>query len=195
MPRHINTPIPTLKPSETIVNEGHKALREMALEIPIDQIKSDYVQNLITHMKRVLKKESDGVGLAAPQVGIPLRVFIISGKVLLSEEEKNKLNEGDKNIKVPKDLVFINPVITKTSKQKKWMDGEGCLSIRWLYGKVERALRATVKAYDENGKLFVRGGSGLMAHIFQHEIDHLNGILFIDKAKDLAKHDPDETHE
>jgi len=62
---------------------------------------------------------------------------------------------------------------------------EGCLSVRPIYGKVRRATRATVEAYDENGKKFVKEGVGLLAHIFQHEIDHLDGILFTDKAKDM----------
>ena len=62
---------------------------------------------------------------------------------------------------------------------------EGCLSVRWLYGKVRRSQKTLIKAYDENGKLFTMGGSGLLSQAFQHETDHLNGILFIDKAKDL----------
>ena len=70
---------------------------------------------------------------------------------------------------------------------------EGCLSVRWLYGKVERAEKITVRAYDENGKPFTMGASGLLAQAFQHEIDHLNGILFIDKATDLKEMIPEET--
>jgi peptide deformylase len=88
--------------------------------------------------------------------------------------------------------VFINPQITKFSKEKKWMEGEGCLSVRWVYGKVERATKVTLRAYDEYGNVFERGASGLLAHIFQHEVDHLDGILFIDKAKDLEEADPEE---
>ena len=75
------------------------------------------------------------------------------------------------------------------SKKRQILD-EGCLSVRPLFGKVERSEKATVTAYDENGKKFTRGGSGLLAQIFQHEIDHLNGILFIDKATDLKEQPP-----
>ena len=64
---------------------------------------------------------------------------------------------------------------------------EGCLSVRFLYGKVERAVKASVEAFDENGNKFTKGGSGLIAQIFQHETDHLNGALFIDKAKDVTE--------
>ena len=67
---------------------------------------------------------------------------------------------------------------------------EGCLSVRYLYGKVSRANQATIEAYDEKGKKFQRGGTGLLAKIFQHEVDHLNGILFIDKAKNLEEIPP-----
>jgi peptide deformylase len=72
---------------------------------------------------------------------------------------------------------------------------EGCLSVRWLYGDVERSTQATVTAYDEHGESFVRGASGLLAQIFQHEIDHLDGILFIDKAHNLEEVTPEKNHE
>ena len=71
---------------------------------------------------------------------------------------------------------------------------EGCLSVRWKYGKVMRSEKATITAYDENGKKFSRGATGLIAQIFQHETDHLDGVLFIDKADNIVdlppkKHD------
>jgi peptide deformylase len=89
----------------------------------------------------------------------------------------------------PKDLVFINPQILKKSREQELME-EGCLSVRWLYGQVKRAKKVLVKAYDETGKPFTFGGSGLMAQIFQHEIDHLDGVLFIDKARGLKEMPP-----
>lgn len=67
--------------------------------------------------------------------------------------------------------------------------------MRPIYGKVRRATRATVEAYDENGNKIVKNGSGLLAHIFQHETDHLDGILFIDKAKDMHESLIDEDYE
>ncbi len=91
--------------------------------------------------------------------------------------------------KIEPDLVCINPTLIKLSKQKKKVP-EGCLSVRWLYGNVLRAEKATVEAYDEHGKKFTRGGSGLLAQIFQHETDHLNGILFIDTAEDVEEMKP-----
>jgi peptide deformylase len=92
---------------------------------------------------------------------------------------------------IKEDLVFINPEIIKKSKEVKEME-EGCLSVRWLYGKVKRSNKVTVKAIDQTGKEFVMGASSLLAQIFQHEIDHLDGILFTDKAKDLEEIKPKE---
>jgi peptide deformylase len=66
--------------------------------------------------------------------------------------------------------------------------------VRWLYGKTYRSKKATVEAYDENGRKFKMGGSGLLAQIFQHETDHLNGILFIDHAKDVKEELPPPSH-
>ena len=74
-------------------------------------------------------------------------------------------------------------------KTKQVME-EGCLSVRWLYGEVKRATKATVTAYDITGKKFTRSSSGLLAQIFQHEIDHLDGILFTDKTKELKEYQP-----
>ncbi|MEK9174235.1 MAG: peptide deformylase, partial [Patescibacteria group bacterium] len=82
------------------------------------------------------------------------------------------------------DIVFINPVITKLWKKKELVS-EGCLSVRWKYGLVKRATTATVRALNAEGNEFVMSGKGLLAQIFQHEVDHLNGVLFIDPAIDV----------
>ncbi len=193
--------------THAIVSEGHPALRAMSEEIPLSEISSPKIQNLIADMKKSLASQDDGIGLAAPQIGVPLRIFIVSKKIFSSHSpsneqdsvaapkiEKDKVSE-EGTTKTPAkidDLVFINPVLTKMSKEKKWMEGEGCLSVRWVYGKVQRSTKVTIRAYDEFGRVFERGAGGLLAHIFQHEVDHLNGILFIDKAKDLEEVDQKE---
>ncbi|MEI6057920.1 MAG: peptide deformylase, partial [bacterium] len=89
------------------------------------------------------------------------------------------------------DVTFINPEITRLSREKHEVE-EGCLSVRWLYGKMKRSKKASVRAYDENGKRFERGASGLLAQIFQHETDHLEGVLFIDHAYDVQEVLPED---
>ena len=89
------------------------------------------------------------------------------------------------------DKVFINPTITFKSKDKKKME-EGCLSVRWLYGTVKRSSRVTIEAQNELGEKFIETGTGLMAQIFQHETDHLNGILFIDTAENIREMLPEK---
>ncbi|MCX6716647.1 MAG: peptide deformylase [Candidatus Taylorbacteria bacterium] len=158
-----------------IVQNGHEALREEAHPVPIKEISSRHIQNLIKKMKSALATQSDGVGLAAAQVGEPLRIFIISKRVFEGRADAPK-----------DDMVFINPEILKLSRDKDWLE-EGCLSVRPLFGKVRRSKKATISAHDEHGQKFEMGASGLIAQIFQHEVDHLHGVLFIDKAKEVIE--------
>lgn len=172
-----------------IVQKEEKVLRQSAKEIPIREINTPKIKKVIKEMSQALKSQEDGVAIAAPQIGYSLQIFVVSGKIFHESfkyhEEFRKVPEKD----IPKDLVFINPKISKLSREKEWVP-EGCLSVRWLYGNTHRSKKATVTAYDENGKKFTRGASGLLAQIFQHETDHLKGILFIDKAKDLKEELP-----
>jgi peptide deformylase len=87
--------------------------------------------------------------------------------------------------------VYVNPEFSKKSRKRVHMD-EGCLSVRGKYGTTLRFERATVRAKDEHGNVFERGAGGLLAQAFQHEIDHLDGILFIDQATDLYEAHPVE---
>jgi methionyl-tRNA formyltransferase len=158
---------------EQIIQEGAAVLRAKAEEIPLADIASPKIQKLIAHMRAVLETCADGVALAAPQVGESLRLFVVSPRAY---EEGEDLSDEH--------LVYINPKITKLSSKKIELD-EGCLSVRNVYGKIVRSERATITAHDETGKLFSRGASDLLAEIFQHEVDHLDGKLFIDTAQDL----------
>jgi peptide deformylase len=138
-------------------------------------------------MKEAMYAEPDAVAIAAPQIGESWQIFIVAGWVLhvikSNKKELIKPKEDLRNLSYP-DLVCINPKIVKLSKETSLME-EGCLSVRFIYGKVKRAKKAIIEAFDENGQKFRRGGSGVLAQIFQHEMDHLNGILFTDKAIDL----------
>jgi len=182
-------------------------LRRIAKEVTISEIKTTKIKKVLEEMKGALQSQHDGVAIAAPQIGSALRIFIVSGKIFAKNFSKNKetlesaeaQTESETSAKTTKeeikekikDLVFINPKISKLSREKEWMP-EGCLSVRPLYGKTFRSKKATVTAYDENGKKFTRGASGLLAQIFQHETDHLDGILFIDHAKDVKAEMPEK---
>ncbi|MFA6554261.1 MAG: peptide deformylase [Candidatus Paceibacterota bacterium] len=160
-----------------IVQRDNPVLRETAKNVPLADIGGEKIAQIIKNMSASMALQKDGVAIAAPQIGVNLRIFVVSGK-LLKEADKSFKGDG------VTDLVFINPEIIKLSKEKKDVE-EGCLSVRWLYGKVRRAVRTTITAYNEKGEKIERGASGVLAQVFQHEIDHLNGVLFIDKAKEV----------
>lgn len=189
----------------TILQQNASVLRREAEPVHQKDFNSASLKKILNDMKTALNKEEDGVALAAPQIGIPLRIFIISHRAFdIAREERDEAlspkhlhtdtDLPQKNIRetIPlspskaQDMVFINPQIVKLSRKKVWVP-EGCLSVRWLYGETSRAEKATIRAYDEHGKLFTRGASGLIAQIFQHETDHLNGVLFIDTARKIEK--------
>ena len=171
-----------------IVQKENRVLRKEAKEVPIHQIKTPKIQKIIKEMSAALLSQDDGVAIAAPQIGYSLKIFVVSGKIFDKDFLKGKELEK-KEVKKYKDAVFINPIISKLSREKDWIP-EGCLSVRWLYGRTHRSKKATVTAYDENGKKFTRGASGLLAQVFQHETDHLRGILFIDHAIDIKEEKP-----
>jgi peptide deformylase len=160
-----------------IVQEGDPVLRKRAEEIPPKEIRSEKIQSIIAGMNATLAKERLGAALAAPQVGISLRIFVVSPDVMEKRGEK----------KENKPLVCINPEIVSQSKTKEELH-EGCLSLRGWWGYTLRSEKVTLRAYDENGKEFERGASGLLAQIFQHEVDHLNGKLYIESAKDFYEY-------
>lgn len=180
----------------TILSENkNPALRQKAQELPVQEISSKRTQDLIRNMKTLLTKEKYGVALAAPQVGEPVRLFIVSGRAIArgSRNSPDEPEPADKKDELPPppDQVYINPKLLKMSRGKS-PKHEGCLSIRGKWGIVPRAEKATVRAYDEKGVQFTRGAAGFLAHIFQHEMDHLEGTLYTDKATELYDEEPEE---
>lgn len=137
---------------------GEKVLREKAE--PIEKL-TDEIKMLIDDMFEAMI-DANGVGLAAPQVGKKLRLFVAV---------------ADDDVK----RVFINPQIVSTSEEVGDYE-EGCLSIPGVYETIRRPVRVRVQALDENGKPFTLEADGLLARIIQHETDHLDGILFIDRG-------------
>ncbi|XKT74327.1 MAG: peptide deformylase [Patescibacteria group bacterium UBA2163] len=160
-----------------IVFEGDPVLRAIAKEVPRDLFGSKKLYDIIANMQRALRNTEYGVAIAAPQIGVSYRIFLVRGFVM----QNNEKNDEDE------DVVFINPTIVRTSKATIEIDGEGCLSVPHIYGTVVRHEKVAVQAYDAQGKKFERGGSGLIAEIYEHEIEHLDGILFIDKAVNLRE--------
>ena len=129
---------------------GEKVLRQNAEEVRITDIKTKKIKNILKEMSAALKSQEDGVAIAAPQIGYSLRIFVVSGKIFsaeifregsLSGAAAPALPLGSSACEKPRsgnsaeeDMIFINPKISKLSREKEWMP-EGCLSVRWLYGK------------------------------------------------------------
>lgn len=166
-----------------------KVLRQVAKSVPLKDIRTKKLGDIITRIKSALHEQEDGVAIAAPQIGTGLRIFVVSGKAQDMYRGRDKKLHTKENAEKKEDIVFINPEIIKLSRKKKLMD-EGCLSVRWLYGQVNRHEKVTLRACDESGKLVTVGASGLLSQIFQHEIDHLNGVLFTDKAENIKNMPP-----
>lgn len=176
-----------------IVQKNHLLLRQKAARIAAEEFSSPYLHKIVVKMAEAMFQEPDGIGIAAPQIGISKQIFLVAADVLHPAKLAQRIQESNKtkNTKpstfAPEDyFVFINPTLQKVS-HKKAKDTEGCLSVRGLYGEVTRPEKITIEYHDENRKNHIRGASGLFARVLQHEIDHLNGILFIDKAINIQK--------
>lgn len=140
-------------------------LRAKNDEIGSEMLKTDELQQLVLAMCETMHKK-DGIGLAAPQIGKNKRICVINTE------------DGD--------LVLINPYIIKKSF-KKDIDEEGCLSVPGVYGNVKRSKKIRVKALTPQGKEIKFDAEGMFARVIQHEVDHLDGILFIDKVIEITK--------
>jgi peptide deformylase len=144
-----------------VLTNPNNELREKAVDIEVSEIKSERVQTLIDDLMETMVVEN-GIGIAAPQVGIRDRV--------LSVDTGNN-----------KPMAVINPRITSKSFRKIEFE-EGCLSVPGVFGMVKRHKDVTVEAYNRDGEPVTIKASGLLSVVLQHEIDHLDGILFIDKV-------------
>ncbi|HYU20519.1 MAG TPA: peptide deformylase [Chloroflexota bacterium] len=143
---------------------GNPVLRNKARKISrFDQSLERLVQDMIETMR-----EAPGVGLAAPQIGVPLQVAVV-------EAEKDQVH------------VLVNPEILKIDGE--WEPDEGCLSVPGYWAKIKRGARVTVKARDAKGRELRVTGEGLLGQALQHEIDHLHGLLYLDRLESL-----DELH-
>lgn len=163
-------------PNIKILDEFNKVLRTPSKDVsfPLDKNTKDLIKDMLLYLRMSQIEEQaekhnlrPGMGLAFIQLGIPKRIFVIC-----HEYEDGKF----------KDYIVINPKIKSTSEELIYVEeGEGCLSInREIEGIIPRAARLTIEAYDEEGNLYILRIREELAVAFQHEIDHLDGILFTD---------------
>lgn len=165
---------------ELVTTENKKDeefLRTPTKKVDLGNEDKKELRELIKSMRRKMA-ESDGVGLSANQIGVDKKIFVAQ---LPSEEGTSKF------------YAIINPEITKRSFKKDEMN-EGCLSVPKLFGPVKRSTKVTLEGQNLEGKKIKIKADGFLARIFQHEVDHLNGKLFTDKAKYTFKPE-EETQE
>ncbi len=155
-----------------VARMGAPVLRKRAEPIDKDELKSNEFQKFLDDLVDTMR-EYDGVGLAAPQVFVSKRVFVYELPPAKGESEK------------PETKIIINPVLSGFSRES-YSDWEGCLSLPDLRGVVERPYAVTVEALDRDGKKLKFRASGFHARVVQHEFDHLEGRLFIDRMSDLT---------
>ncbi len=156
----------------TIQNKkDEKFLRKKTASFDFSKFTRPEISDLVKRMREAMRI-GNGIGLSANQIGLPLRVFV-------AQIPKNE--ESDEPSKF---YAIFNPEITKFSEKKITME-EGCLSVPEVFGEVERPEKITLEGSDRYGKRIKIKAWGILARVFQHEMDHLNGILFIDRAKNV----------
>lgn len=155
-----------------VTTEPNPILHQVGRDIDPEELKTRAMKKLMKDMIETMYIK-DGVGIAAHQVGQPIRMCVIAKEF---SPIKDQLYE---------DLILVNPVWEKLSAKQIW-DHEGCLSVPGkIYGKIKRYTHVRVKALDKNGNKLEFEAKDFPACIVQHEVDHLGGHLFIEKAKDL----------
>ncbi|MDD7913054.1 peptide deformylase [Polaribacter ponticola] len=162
-----------------IVAYGDPVLRKVGIEIDKDY---PNLKELIANMKATMYNAS-GVGLAAPQIGKAIRLFIIDASPFAEDDD---LDEKEREVLKTFNKVFINPQIIK-EEGEEWVFNEGCLSIPDVRQDVSRQPKVTLEYQDEDFNTHTEVLEGLAARVFQHEYDHIEGVLFTDKLSSLKK--------
>jgi peptide deformylase len=152
-----------------ILTEGHPTLRKVAKKVDPTEIVEPMFQQLLDDMLATMY-DAPGIGLAAPQIAVSKRIFVVD----LQDEEEG---HGP--------LVVINPKFTVTEGEIESL--EGCLSVPGKVGDVTRFERVVCTGLDRNGKKISLEGTGLFGRCLQHEMDHLDGVLYIDKARNIRQ--------
>ena len=166
-----------------VARMGHPVLRTRAKPIDPADIKSPRFQQLIDDMFETMQ-EYQGVGLAAPQVHHGVRLFVAGFAPRAAEDDEDEDDELDEDDRAVPLMALINPEITIVGDEAH-EDWEGCLSIPDVRGRVMRARDISVKAYDRKGRRLQMTARGFTARVIQHETDHLDGVLFLDRMESL----------
>ena len=164
--------------------EEEKFLRLKVADFDFDKFGKKEISELLKTMRGIMI-EARGIGLSANQLGLDLKFFVaqISDKPLKRDENNKSIMPSLDEMEF---YAIFNPEIVKFSKEKILTE-EGCLSVPGVYGLVERSAKITIVGRDENDKKIKIKASSILARVFQHEFDHLNGVLFIDKASNIHK--------
>lgn len=158
----------------TILEQENPILRDKAKRVPTTEFGSVWLSELVNEMIAIMK-EKGAVGVAAPQIGVSKRVIVFG----TAYTKSRKIDDP-----IP-DTVLINPSIKIRSEEIQ--EGyEGCLNCGELRGEVPRAMEVEYSGFDLEGNLISKRVSGLEARIVQHEVDHLDGVLFIDRVEDAS---------
>jgi peptide deformylase len=174
------TTAPTVLPLSIrpIVQVGAPVLRARAEEVATDQIQTPEFRRVVAAMIETMRK-APGVGLAAPQIGIPWRLIVLEDRPdLISKLTEAERDERERVVFPVR--VFVNPVLTLIGEERA-MFFEGCLSVKGFAGMVERAREVEVTGLDENAQRQTWRVKGWPARILQHEVDHINGTLYVDR--------------
>ncbi|MDB5213007.1 MAG: Peptide deformylase [Myxococcaceae bacterium] len=163
-----------------IVQAGTPVLRARAEEVPVEKIATPEMQALFQTMIATMR-EAPGVGLAAPQIGIPWRIIVLEDRAEnVAKLGAAELREREREPFVTR--VFVNPVLRAVGEEQV-MFFEGCLSVKGYVGLVERSREVEVTGLDEHGAPQIWRVKGWPARILQHEVDHLEGTLYVDRMK------------
>lgn len=161
-----------------IVQTGHPILRAVAKKLTHEEIVSDEIRELISHMRETMRA-APGVGLAAPQIGLAIQLVVIEDDA----DAKTKLSTAElaRRERTPIPFhVLINPRLSPSGDEQVSFP-EGCLSVDGFTATVPRLRSITVTALNEHGEEFTKEATGWYARIIQHEVDHINGMLYIDR--------------
>lgn len=150
-----------------------KFLRKKTADFDFKKFTQKEIGALIARMRKIMR-DADGIGLAANQIGLDLNMFVA------------ELHDAEGGVKF---FAVFNPKLEKGSKNTNLME-EGCLSVPSIFGEVSRMDSVTLRGFDKTGKPLIIRAKGLLARIFQHEVGHLRGGLFIDTAKSLHTYEP-----